>query len=546
MSDVVGRVLGTEDATPLRFWAAVEPDSQLQLDDIVVTDRVLPSGDTISMYGVVSQMRARHEGARFDSDVFLIVEGILPAEVSEAARIRVTRVVPETLVPPLPGAEVRRANEQERAKALAFDTVEIGRLLPAGLSRAGDPVYLDLDFVDGTLGAHINISGISGVATKTSYATFLLYSLFNSGVLGPDGTAAKGLIFNVKGEELLFLDHNNVDLDDEQRGRYSVLGLDAAPFRSVGISVPPPRGDAEATTATVARRTGASPYGWTIADFCSKELLPFLFLDAEDANQQYPVVVQAVKAQLAKCADESTDTDGSVRLEDTTVRRFSELVGMIERKLKPDNGEPGDPLWTRHTATVTLNAFLRRLHAAVPHVEHLICADAPGDAIELDSSEVTVVDIHQLHDRAKYFVVGAVLRTTLMARELSGVAEPLLFVMLDELNKFAPRDSNSPIKDILMDVAQWGRSLGIVLIGVQQTASEVEHRLVANSAVRVVGRLDSAEAEREQYGFLSGVQRQQATILMPGSVYLFQPRVPTPLFVEFPIPAWATDSAEAE
>ena len=57
------------------------------------------------------------------------------------------------------------------------------RKLPIGLSRDGEPVYANLEFLDGTRGAHVNISGISGVATKTSYATFLLYSLFTSGVL---------------------------------------------------------------------------------------------------------------------------------------------------------------------------------------------------------------------------------------------------------------------------------------------------------------------------------------------------------------------------
>ncbi|MYK74667.1 MAG: ATP-binding protein [Acidimicrobiaceae bacterium] len=129
-------------------------------------------------------MRARHEGACFDSDVFLITEGILPAEVSEAAQVQLTRVVPEMFVPPLPGAEVRRAVEAERDTALDFDDVE--RRLPARLSRENDPIFLDLDFIDGTKGAHIRISGISGVATKTSYANFLLYSMFNSGVLGDE------------------------------------------------------------------------------------------------------------------------------------------------------------------------------------------------------------------------------------------------------------------------------------------------------------------------------------------------------------------------
>ena len=35
----VGRVIGTEDSTPLSFWVALAPDQYLQLDDVVVTER---------------------------------------------------------------------------------------------------------------------------------------------------------------------------------------------------------------------------------------------------------------------------------------------------------------------------------------------------------------------------------------------------------------------------------------------------------------------------------------------------------------------------
>ena len=86
----------------------------------------------------------------------------------------------------------------------------------------------------------------------------------------------------------------------------------------------------------------------------------------------------------------------------------------------------------------------------------------------------------------------------------------------------------------------------MILIGAQQTASEVERRVVANSAVRVVGRLDAAEAGRDQYGFLPAVARQRATILKPGSMFVSQPRLPVPILLEFPFPAWATRSAEAD
>src|SRR5580704_11031519 len=102
-SEVVGRVIGTEDATPLEFWVGVSPGAFLQLDDVVALERQLPGRPPVHMYGVVSQVRARHEGARFDSDVFLIEEGLLPAETSEAAQVMATRFEPEIFVPPLPG-----------------------------------------------------------------------------------------------------------------------------------------------------------------------------------------------------------------------------------------------------------------------------------------------------------------------------------------------------------------------------------------------------------------------------------------------------------
>ena len=542
-------MLGTDDATPLEFWVAVASGQHLQLDDIVALDRSLPTGEVVSIYGIVGQVRARHEGARFDSDVFLIADGVLPADVSEAAQIQVTRVVPETFVPPLPGAEVRKAVDEERDEAL--DMTDVEHRLPAGLTRDGQPVVLDLDFIDGTKGAHVNISGISGVATKTSYATFLLYSLFNSGVLGAAATNTKGLIFNVKGEDLLFLDHANTRLDETERARYAALGLEAGPFRSMRVLAPPRKGDPNATPATGARTADVKPLYWTVSQFCEQGLLPFLFADAEDERQQYTIVVQSVTAQLQRYARQSHTSDGAVRIDGRTARTFSQLVTIICDKLLPeDPDEDADPQWTgRSIYTGTINAFVRRLSSAERHVAHLIRADiddAETHAIDLDSQQVTVVDLHMLHDRAKRFVVGVVLRQAFDAKEAAGTAEPLQFVVLDELNKYAPRDSSSPIKEILLDVAERGRSLGMILIGAQQTASEVERRVVSNSAIRVVGRLDAAEAGREQYGFLPAVQRQRATILKPGSMFVAQPRLPVPVLLEFPFPAWATRVAEAD
>src|SRR5689334_10304241 len=124
----VGRVIGTEDSTPLEFWVGIDPDHYLQLDDVVALERALPDGEVVKIFGMVSQVRARHEGARFDSDVFLIADGILPAEVSEAALIQATRFEPEVFVPPRPGQAVYKATGDDRNQALFFDGMK--RKLP--------------------------------------------------------------------------------------------------------------------------------------------------------------------------------------------------------------------------------------------------------------------------------------------------------------------------------------------------------------------------------------------------------------------------------
>jgi hypothetical protein len=98
-SPIAGRVIGTEDSTPLEFWVAIADGQFLQLDDVVALERKLPNGETVRIFGMVTQVRARHEGARFDSDVFLIENGVLPAQVSQAARIVTTRFEPDARRP---------------------------------------------------------------------------------------------------------------------------------------------------------------------------------------------------------------------------------------------------------------------------------------------------------------------------------------------------------------------------------------------------------------------------------------------------------------
>lgn len=549
MPDGLGLVVGTVPATPLQFSVGLAPGQYAQLDDVVVTERALPGRPGVRIAGVVTNVEAVHEGARFASDVFLIEQGALPAEVCEVAEVTVTRVEPELYVPPLPGAAVMRAVGAQRESALYFDEMGDSRV-PVGFGRDGQPVYVNFEFLDGTRGAHVSISGVSGIATKTSFAMFLLHSITNCGVLAGEAHNTKALVFSVKGEDLLFLDYANSRLTGGQQARYADLGLPARPFGNVRVFAPPRKNDPSGTPDVYARDRAVSPFYWTIAEFCEQELLPFVFADTEDERAQYTMLIAQVAARLRRDAI-AAGSDGAVRVQgvdpvnDKIIRTFGDLVTLLEAELGND-GTRGS--WVAGSTVMgSVNALLRRLRSAIAPLSVIVRGDLAhrGErSITTSRAQVTVIDLHNLPDRAQRFVVGVTLRAEFGRKERQGTARPLMFVMLDELNKYAPREGDSPIKQILLDLAERGRSLGVILIGAQQTASEVERRILANCAIRVAGRLDAAEALRPEYGYLPPAQRQRATLAKPGTMFIAQPDIPVPLAVDFPFPAWATRPSE--
>ncbi len=545
----LGLVVGTVPATPLQFSVGLAPGQYAQLDDVVVTRRPLPGQVGVQIAGVVTNVEAVHEGARFASDVFLIEGGALPAEVCEVAEVTVTRVEPEMYVPPLPGAVVSRAVGAQRESALYFDEMGASRV-PVGFGRDGQPVYVNFEFIDGTRGAHVSISGVSGIATKTSFAMFLLHSITNCGVLAGEAHNTKALVFSVKGEDLLFLDYANTRLTAAQQARYGQLGLPAAPFADVRVFAPPRRGDPAGTPDVHARDRAVSPFYWTLAEFCEQELLPFVFADSEDERAQYTMLIAQVAARLRRDAIPA-GSEGAIRIQnggpasERILRTFADLVTLLEAELSDDSTRGS---WVAGSTVMgSVNALLRRLRSAVEPLSVIVRGDLAhrGErSITTSRAQVTVIDLHNLPDRAQRFVVGVTLRAEFARKERQGTARPLMFVMLDELNKYAPREGDSPIKQILLDLAERGRSLGVILIGAQQTASEVERRILANCAIRVAGRLDAAEALRPEYGYLPPAQRQRATLAKPGTMFIAQPDIPVPLAVDFPFPAWATRPSE--
>ncbi len=558
----VGRVVGTEKTSTQVFRVVLDDAEYLQLDDLVVVRTQVPQAGEIATYGIVTESEAVYEGASYESDTFRIAEqGILPAQKVRSAQIQVTRVDPEVWVSPDPGELVERASGEARDKALYAD--EMGRPLPVGIGRDNQPLYVDLDFFDGRKGGHMSISGISGVATKTSFALFFLRMLTGRrDIVGESGVNMRVLVFNVKGEDLLWLDKPNALFDDDAREKWKALGVEPTPFPSVGFWAPPRKKSGDVLLPDVAgRHEGVQPFAWTPREFIDEGLLRFLFTDAGDSRNQLSFVEERVRSQLQRWAVDVVGIPGAVVIRQPPVggwKRDAEvkvepgerviedlpsLVAALEEYLDPPDGEEPDRTWSGRVQGGTVSAFMRRLYAAQSRLGELIRA-GESNRIDRGAAQVTVVAIQSLHDLAQRFVVGALLQETFAEKEQTGQRLPLSVVVLDELNKYAPREGNSPLKDMLIDIAQRGRSLGVLLVGAQQTASRIAQEVMENAAIRVAGRLDAAEAERSEYGWMLPSTRARARLLKPGTMVISQPAIPVPLVVNFPFPPWATRREE--
>jgi DNA helicase HerA-like ATPase len=561
---MIGYVDGSVAASTRRFNVVLGDDAVVQLDDLIATRQRLPDGRDVVHYGIVVEAFGTIEGAQLPSDTSRIGENVMPGLISRSVAVQILRTVPELWLAPLPGSRVELATGTARDEALFVD--QMAQRLAVGLDAHDRPIFADFRFMSGERGGHVSISGVSGVAAKTSYALFLLYQLLESPggatLLGAARPQTHALVFNVKGEDLLHVDRPNILYDAQREGpRWAALGIEApGPFRDVEFFVPRSAAaadDSRAVDVTSRAQSDVTVFGWTPEEFVRRQLLRFCFGD--EARTQVPFVEQHVRLQLARHAYPSTRGDGSLVLvphstsssnidrvvterrlpkepgDGEPIATFGDLVGFLRERLTSD---PPDPVWSARFTDGTIGAFLRRIEALRPRLGRLISTRV--SPVELRRS-LSVVDLHALHDDAQRFVVGALLSEIFDAKQGTG-REPLRFIVLDELNKYAPREGTSPIKDVLIDIAARGRSLGVLLIGAQQSLGDVDRAITMNAALKVAGRLDAGSAD--DYKFLTPELRERAARFLPGTMVLDQPLVPAPIPLRFPFPPYATNTSE--
>jgi len=568
----VGLINGAVDSNTREFVVVLDDKATVQLDDLLVTRRTLADGTEVAHYGIVTELTSRIEGMTEPSDTEYHAgsASAQPGHTSRCAIISVLRVDPEKFVAPDPGSAVEHARDKDRTKALYADQMD-GKL-PIGFDQADEPIYADWSFMNGVQGGHVSISGISGVAAKTSYALFLLYMIYETEVgralLGAGASGARALVFNVKGEDLLHLDRPHKTFTAEQAAKWHALGVaNPGPFKSVAFFAPPAAGTgmSDQLVSASQSRPDATVFGWTPEEFIKGGLLRFCLTDNDQQATQVGFVEQSVRSELARHAYPLQGTPGAVVIGaqphtpsraferaaehmnskdwranaktatgGTVVRSFYDLIDVLDEKLET-TGE-----WEGRHAPGTVTAFMRRLAAVAPRLGHLVRLGVTPVTLE---RSINVVDIHDLHESAQRMVVGSLSSEVFESKQGKG-RDPRRDILLDELNKFAPREGFGPLRELFVDVAERGRALGVFLIGAQQAASRVAQPVVSQPALKIVGRLDATEAA--EYKFLTAEMRERATRFMPGTMVVSQPRVPVPIPMRFPFPPYATNTADKD
>ena len=220
MGKVIGKVIATEKnpSTIDDFYFWTKQDLILNPFDVVKVNHLQHSVS----YGVIEEISHITDTANFLADYVSNDFGDVDA-TENTHRIGMNYVKAKVIgntgniyIPLINNQKVELANEDEVAEALGLKNVK--NPVTCGYLEMYNghedniklPVQMDSRFLIGPEGAHLNISGISGLAAKTSYAMFLLKAIQDKCMSNPEqDDDVAFVLFNVKGKDLLALDEPN-------------------------------------------------------------------------------------------------------------------------------------------------------------------------------------------------------------------------------------------------------------------------------------------------------------------------------------------------
>jgi len=561
---IIGRVVATEkNPTTIdnfTFWT--DPELILNPFDIVKVQHVNNSFS----YGVIEDIAHITDAASFLTNFISSDFGDVNAE-ENTLRVGMNYVTAKVVcnteniyIPLQSNAKIMLATAEEINYSLGLNDIRnplvCGYLEmyegTKGCEKVTLPVNLNSKFIIGPEGAHLNISGISGLASKTSYAMFLLKAIQDSYMKkdpqNVDEDSVAFVLFNVKGKDLLAIDQLN-DFSDERNpeqarkdtfAKYEKLGLAAEPFKNVQYyypySIPKTRHwNTYMTPEEVEdniKKKKAKKYKYIYK--YDKENLDLMFANIDDSTQTMESIISYImsgqdkfnqvsdwqeflEAVKEKCSTETSGKDKEIPV--ASWRKFYRIINksitdnkIFARDIREDEGE------TRI-----------------------------GDALKyIKKNEVHVIDIAKLSEDKQAYVFGDAIRTIydLQLGQYAGeegVNPPSrVVIFIDELNKYASKETpkNSPILRQVLDVAERGRSLGVVLFAAEQFRSAIHDRVTGNCSTHAYGRTNSIEVTKSDYKSIPSVYKTMMTRLKQGEYIIQNPIFRSLLNIKFPKPIY--------
>jgi DNA helicase HerA-like ATPase len=571
---LIGRVAPTiaTPSTPTEFTFWLKDDDSIHLEvGNIVTARDSVSG--VYAVGLVSEIKSISDIESvldsFYAHSFGRPEEKMPTKLPciMSAKAEVVRRSDGKAEPVRGMWEVTFATPKQIREAYGADISSEHEVL-AGFTYddKGNPVPITLDerYVLGYEAAHINIAGASGLATKTSYALFLLYSFlaYNERHKNESKETVAAIAFNVKEADLMFIDNLPQNWDElsqwkgkgEREIRESVnlwfkakeddFEIDPIKWRNEGKLKFYAPTHYSGRGVLSQRQKDVKEFNFSLGTLVKTGVGSlYALFEAEDLDEKAVALIASI--------GEEVRNEPSLTFADLFNRIKSQIGSSRNGRNVGEWVAFGGALHHRSTMQKVLN---RMQHAVEEQLKGVILAnevrDYPIPIEKLKPGELWVIDITQLSDKGQRLVFQTVVRTVfqkLMERKTSELTGQLdenlkdfpsrVMIFVDELNKFVPAGREySALKRDIVEMAARGRSVGMALCGAQQLASKVDEEVLANTSTFAVGRSHAVEIRKPPYGWLAEGLKERATTLDKGWMLLWHALHKRPVIIHFPLP----------
>ena len=543
----IGKIIATEKVptTVDEFFFWTDKRLIIKLFDVIKVEHLNGS----QTFGVVEEIQHLTDGASF-------LAGYISSDFGEVettgysqrigmnyVKARVVGNTKNIYTPVLDGAVVTLAGKDDVSEALGLKNVK--NPLPCGIIEMYEgeesikvPVHFNSHFLIGPEGAHLNISGISGLASKTSYAMFLLKNIQEKYLKEIKDESVAFVFLNVKGRDLLAIDEPNNELPGGDKEMYNELGLEITPFSNVKYFYPYSKDIKSTTYADIEdvksqqKLKKAFQYKYLFKD--DKESLDLLFANIDDPTQTMESIVNTI-------------TTGDLSF--GNVESWADLDAEIKKYR-----EKGDTGKDKTISVLSWRKFYRLLNKTLTRNPELYSNSLKKDNNEvrlqeavkgMQKNDVFVVDIAKLDEETQGFVFGDVMRAIYdlklgqIDRDDSEVPSKIV-IFIDELNKYGSKEvpKNSPILRQLLDITERGRSFGIILFAAEQFKSDIHDRVKGNCATHAYGRTNVIEISKSDFTYMPSTYKTMLTRLQQGEYILQNPIFRSPLNIKFPRPLY--------